>query len=414
VGIAGTGSGGGAAGAAGIGVGPSGSGTTGGGAVAGTSGASPAGSHACASAQTPIVIGAVGELSGIVGGLVLHQVQTVQAWVKFKNAQGGVNCHLIRQYILADDGGDPSRNQSLVQQLIEQDHVIAFVNMTGALAGQASVNYITQKQVPVVGTEGGEAWVYDSPMFFPQQSSGALVDEGAFAALGQVGASQGKNRVATVSCIEASVCAAIYNLAPTYAPKFGLTLVYRGQGSLVQPDFTSSCQGAKSAGAQLFLIGLDANSATRIAQSCASVNYHPIFAVTSSVAQPQLASDPLLNGLVVNMPVLPWLVTSNPAIREFQQALKQYAPSLQPDATTIPGWVSAKLFEAATQHLSEPPTSESILSGLWAMNNNDLGGLTYPLTFTKGQNAPQVFCTWIVQVKDGQWSSPNGNQRICA
>jgi hypothetical protein len=87
---------------------------------------------------------------------------------------------------------------------------------------------------------------------------------------------------------------------------------------------------------------------------------------------------------------------------------------LQPDATTIPGWVSAKLFEAATQHLSEPPTSESILSGLWAMNNNDLGGLTYPLTFTKGQNAPQVFCTWIVQVKDGQWSSPNGNQRICA
>jgi hypothetical protein len=60
-------------------------------------------------------------------------VRAVAAWAAAVNATGGLNCHPVK-YIIEDDGGDPSRNQALTQQLVEQDHVIALVHVDAPLA----------------------------------------------------------------------------------------------------------------------------------------------------------------------------------------------------------------------------------------------------------------------------------------
>jgi branched-chain amino acid transport system substrate-binding protein len=104
---------------------------------------------------------------------------------------------------------------------------------------------------------------------------------------------------------------------------------------------------------------------------------------------------------------------SSPAVDAFNAAMAKYAPGVPVDTNTMVGWVAAKLFEEATTHLSEPPTSASVLAGLWSIKNNDLAGLTYPLTFTKGQNAPKVFCYWLITIQGGKFVSPNGGQRSC-
>jgi branched-chain amino acid transport system substrate-binding protein len=228
-----------------------------------------------------------------------------------------------------------------------------------------------------------------------------------------IGLPQGQNRLATFNCIEAASCSALYSVAPGLASKYHLNLVYRAEGSLVQPDFTSTCQAAKSAGAQLFFIFMDPNSIERIARSCASVNYHPQLFVATGDAPPQ-ATDPLLDGMYVSMPVLPWMVTSNPGIAEYRNVMAKYGAGLLPSNSSIVGWVSAKLFQLAAQHLPDAPTSESLLDGLWSIKGNDLGGLTVPLTFSRDQSAPMTFCYWQEQFKNGQIISPNNGQRTCS
>ena len=402
---AGTGISGASSGTGPVGVSSSGAATQGG-AVAGSKPAS------CSGTKAPVIIGTVGEQSGPIGSAVVNGVKAVQAWVAATNAKGGVNCHPIR-YIVEDDGGDPSRQQALVQQVVEQDHVIGFVYMDAVITGQSTVNYLTQKGIPVIGDESGSPWFYQSPMYFPQIPSADVMLEGGFAGLADQTRGQGKTKLAVVTCVEVPSCADLYNLGPAWASKFGMNVVYRAQVSVAQPDYTSTCQSAQAAGAQLALVTLDLNSMERWVRSCNSVNYHPQYSTESNDAYPALASVPGYEGMVVGLPAIPWVVTSNPGVAEFQATIRQYAPGLQPDHAGLIGWISAQLFAVAAANLSDPPTSQSILSGLWSIKNNDLGGLTVPWTFTQGQNAPRTLCYWLAQVKNGQWISPNNGQRAC-
>ena len=62
---------------------------------------------------------------------------------------------------------------------------------------------------------------------------------------------------------------------------------------------------------------------------------------------------------------------------------------------------------------SEPPTAESVLNGLWSIQNDSLGGLTYPLTFVRDQPAERKACWFGFAVKDGIWVSPDGFKLHC-
>src|SRR5439155_16314838 len=125
----------------------------------------------------PIRIGSVGTLSGPAGALLKDAVLAVQVWVKWKNAGGGLGGHTI-EYSVADDGADPARHRALVQDFVERRKVIAFVQNQEGLVGPSAADYPTQHGIPVVNTEGGGNYPYDSPMYFPTTSSG---DQLAFA-----------------------------------------------------------------------------------------------------------------------------------------------------------------------------------------------------------------------------------------
>jgi branched-chain amino acid transport system substrate-binding protein len=366
----------------------------------------------CTTPGSTITIGSVGEQSGLVGASVYAGVQAVQAWVTATNAVGGLDCHPVR-YVVLDDGGDPSRNQTLTQQLVEQDHAIALVYVDAPFAGQASVNYLTAKHIPVIGSETGEDWFYSHPYYFPQVSSGAQVLEAAIAAAAEVGIPEGKTKLATFSCVEASICSQLYALGPTWAPKFGLKLVYRGQGSIAEPDYTAGCQAAQQAGAQILYIGLDASSLIRMMRSCVSINYRPMFLTASSSAGTAVLAQDGSDGMVVGMTALPFMVTSNAGVVEFQNTLARYAPGVPPSVPAITGWIAAKLFELAVEDGHAEPSSQEVLNGLWAIHGNTLGGLTGPLDFAEGQNPPRTLCYWVMEVEHQQFVSPNGSAGKC-
>lgn len=373
-------------------------------------GAAPA---SCSGGETPLKIGTVGHYSGAFGAVLGPGTRAVQAWAAARNAEGGVNCHQVK-YVIADDGADPSRQQALVQQLVERDGVIAFVYMANPITGAASVKYLTEKRVPVIGGSAGEGeWVYSSPMHFPHASSNLLLTRAVFAAQGEVARREGKSKLGVIACVEVQACSRAYDLGESYGPEFGMRVVYRAKVSLVQPDYTSECLAARNAGVETMFLGIEVAGSIRLARSCKSVSYQPLYAIISSVATPSVASTPSFDKVAVGEVVMPWMVTSNPGIAEYQAVLKQYAPGVEPGPNPTAGWASAKVFELATKNMAEPPSSQNILAGLWSIKNNDLGGITAPLTFTKDQNAPKVFCYWTVQLVGGQFVSPNGGKRTC-
>jgi branched-chain amino acid transport system substrate-binding protein len=153
-------------------------------------------------------------------------------------------------------------------------------------------------------------------------------------------------------------------------------------------------------------MAFDSQSYGRVARSCASVGYKPMFSLVPNATN-NIVEIKEMEGAVITSIVLPWFDTSHPAIAEMYQAMKRYTPRAQADTEAGLAWSSAELFRrAATGRLSAVPTSQEVLDGLWSLKGETLGGLTYPLTFTKGQNAEVKSCWWLVVIAHGAFTSP--------
>lgn len=366
----------------------------------------------CSGTEAPITIASVGHQSGVLGATMGGGPKAVSAWAAWINARGGVSCHQVR-HIVADDGGDPARHQALVQQLVEEDGVIAFVQQNAPLSGPSSVPYLERVRVPVIGSEAAQPQFYTSQMFFPQGASDSVLLDAAVRAAARAGVAKGFNTMAILSCVEVPQCSRFGSVGQQVAPEEGVSVVYVAQASIVAPDYTSQCQQAQQRGAQVFFVGVDVNSIQRLLRSCDSIGYHPLYQTGSIAMGNALAAVPSAEGLGGSLGAVPWMLTDRPQVAEYLDVLARYAPGLEPSADTIAGWTSAKLFEKAAQDLPANPTSADVLTGLWAIHDDDLGGLTYPLTFTQGNPAPMVECWFTATISNGAWTSPDGGKLTC-
>jgi len=365
----------------------------------------------CTGPKSPIVLGAVGQMSGVLGIAFVGGTHAIQAWISMINAGGGLGCHPVK-YVPVDDGGDPARNLALVRRLVEQDHVIAMLYDTALLTSQASTSYLESKNVPVVGQEGGELEAVNSPIYFNHASSGLPLIQLTEIAGARVAKAEGKTIVGTLTCQEVSYCNTADKAWAELAPKLGLRLAYRGQASLLNVDFTSQCLAAKNAGVQALVLAFESTGIHRIAQSCAGVGYHPLIVCTSVQSNPDFKTDENLADVVIAQPVHPWFLADFPAIRQYQSVLRQYGPDVSIDSASINGWTAAQLFSRATSAFAaDTVTSEGIMKALWSIKNDDLGGLTYPLSFRPDKPQQQQRCGWVVRVHGGQFTSDG--QRFC-
>ena len=373
--------------------------------------AAPPPGEAVSRAATRVVVASVGTYTGPVGTVFSPGLQTVQAWVRYVNDQGGLNGHEIR-FVVYDDGGDPARHRAQVQEAVETEHAIAFVYNAEAISGRGSVEYLAKKGVPVIGNEGASPWFYDHPNYFPQASVGLLVLVAAVHSAGQLAIPAGYRKLATVTC-EVEQCRLADRIWAETAPKVGFEHVYRGTASVVQPDFTADCLAARNAGAQVFMVGLDTNSLGRLAASCARQGYRPRFAAAAPVPADEMKNDPNLNDMTASSSVFPYFQGGTPATDEYQQVMQRYGSKVAKGTSSALGWVSAKLLQRAATGLPDPTTPEAILRGLWTLRDETLGGLTHPLTFVQDQNASKRTCWFTIQIADRSWRSPDQNQLHC-
>ena len=381
-------------------------------AAAGTGGAAAPGGPAtaatppggCPAPCGPVIVGHVGSYSGVFSGFA-NGFRAVEAWAGLMNERGGVDGHPVR-VIVAEDGGDPARHLALVRQLVEEQGAIAFVGCFCPTTGAAAVDYLNKKRVPVIGGNPSVNYYDRSPMHFPQTSMADGYVRMWAASTAELAVPQKKSTVAILACSEIQVCKDEANGVPKHAPDFGMKVVYSAQASLAAPDYTAECLAARNAGADVFMLAFDPNSYPRVARSCSSVGYKPLFSLVADVTNGTAQID-VMEGAFVGNPVRAWTDLGHPGVAEMHRAFKLHARGGEVDNTAGLEWVSAKLFERAIRgRLSPAPTSEDVLKGLWSVKNDNLGGLTAPLTFTEGVPDKPFACWSLVVVSGRKWTSP--------
>ncbi len=359
--------------------------------------------------KSTINLGNVGTYSGVIGAVFSGAQQTMGVWQAYVNAHGGLNGHPVHVYI-EDDGGDPSTSESDVEQEVTQDHVIAFVGNLVPLTASASVSYLQQQDIPVIGGDASSDTWWQSPVMFPQGGSDLGDDQAIFTIKGA--AARGDTKMGVMYCVEDPTCSdGIQSLIQQGGGSAaGVTTVYSSSFSITQPDFTSNCLDAKQAGATFIYFAGDGDSLERMADDCAEQGYKPLFVGDSIAITANLASDPNLNGLLAGQTDFPWVDSYTPAQATYQQAVKTYDPSLAGSATTAAEWTAGMLAVAASSDLTATPTSAEFFQGLWGIKNNNLGGLAPPLTFTQGQDATPSDCYFLMTLNNGRFQDlDNGN-----
>src|SRR5256885_577556 len=278
-----------------------------------------------ATGSTPLVLASVGTYSGPVGSLVVPMLQGAQMWVSSVNAKGGLNGHPVK-VVVYDDGFDPARHRSQVQDAVERRGALAFLQNGETATGEASVAYVTEKRIPVIGVTGGESWDYTSPMYFPQASSGDFQFEAYPPSISRQVVPRGLTKIGTLVCVEAKACTDMENIWAKSAKSVGMEHVYKAKVSITQPDFTAECLAARNAGVQVLFVLMDSNTVNRVGASCGRQNYHPTIAITGQSLSPAMEHDPNLDadGMVSSMAVSPWFTTGTPATDEFRAALAAY------------------------------------------------------------------------------------------
>jgi branched-chain amino acid transport system substrate-binding protein len=382
----------------------------------GTPGGPPtpgAGLPADSAKKSPLIVATMCNCSGPAGSSTVPMIQGTQIWLKLINGRGGLNGHAVKQ-VLYDDGSDPARNRAEVQEAVERQHAIAFFMEAAPLSAKASIDYITSKGIPVVGTDLADAWDYESPMYFPQASADRPSIYAAVAGAAQQLVPAGKTKLGLVYCAEAEQCSRIEKGWAEFAPKVGFQVAYESPVSLAQPDFTAVCLSARNAGAQAVAVLADTNTVTRFAASCNRQGYRPVITGMSQTVADRFRDDPGIENYVGVTTVFPFFQSGTPATDEYHEALRSQGGGATAGVGTATGWAAAKLLEKVGANLPEPPTSDAILKGLWSLRADDLGGLTYPLSFAQGQTATKTACWFLIGTKDSKWVSPDGFQRHCA
>jgi branched-chain amino acid transport system substrate-binding protein len=375
------------------------------------------GNAAQASAATPsgapIVLGSVGTYSATTGNFSDPGEPAIQAWADWVNAHGGINGHPVK-LIVKDNMNDEAQAVSEVQQLVQHDHVVAFVSNQDGSLNSGYATYLQQQQIPVLGGSVYTLEPWDNnPMFFPQGMT-ALPQLNAII---QSAKKAGHTKIGSLACSEAAQCAQANSFLKSLATKGGTQYVYGGLVSSTAPDYTASCLAAQQAGTQaLVLLVPTAAEGQTIASDCARQNYKPAYIIPGEAIGPGYLKPQFANA-INNAPVQPWFSTA-PDMKTFHEAMQKYTKinfkTTEEPMNAVDAWVSGLMFQEAVKlsGATGVPTSQQILAGLAKFNDQKLGGMTGGLTFNNPSSKSEG-CYFTVVIKNQHFTLPGGATPDC-
>jgi branched-chain amino acid transport system substrate-binding protein len=379
---------------------------------AATTGSAGTGGSSTKASGTPYVIGTISDVTGAEASSEGTTNATLQVWVDWVNANGGINGHPVK-LIAFDTQFNPANALADAKQLIS-DHIIALVSDQTSFDSTFE-SAMQQAGIPVVG--GGlfqQSW-YTNPDFYPQGTTTlpSLYNEI------KLGVNKGMTKMGWFYCAESPACSQSVPLIKGLAQIAGANLAYTASVSASAPNYAAQCLAAQSAGVQFLAIGDNSSTIIRVAQSCAQQNFKPLEVGTDGSVTAEWATSPVMQGALAVQQNAPFSDTANSAIATMIGAIKKYNPSILTAGSwgenDVYSWASGQLFAAAAKagNLGDNPTAAGVVQGLTSLKAETLGGLAPPLTFASGQNH-EIYCEFVQGVSGNKFVQPQGDSLVCA
>jgi branched-chain amino acid transport system substrate-binding protein len=382
-------------------------------------GASTAPSAAPAT-KSPVLIGALVDLTGSAKGDRDRLAKVLPAWAKFVNAHGGLGGHPV-QLDIHDTTSDAATAQSEATALIAKQPVAIYLDSSATES--AIAESLGKSGIPIVGV-GYSPAVWGAKLtslgvncdpsgkpvpcalpnaFTLATTFGAVIDMSAVAAK-----EAGATKVAMVACAEIDSCS---SAEPEFqATVKALGMQYEGliKVSSSAPDYTAQCIQLIQDKVDYVFTAIQEEGTVKLWNSCAEQGFEGKFvSSTSAICCNLLKIDKLR--LVGSLNAFPWFVDDAP-VKQFRDAMT--AGGLSADdyssSTATGAWSALQLVAKASATLPDSPTKADVLNGLYSLKDETLDGLLPPVTFTRGQPAPPRNCFWLLSYQDQKLANPLG------
>jgi branched-chain amino acid transport system substrate-binding protein len=340
---------------------------------------------------------------GFIDALTGRNTQGVQsaslaaAWVKWVNANGGIGGHPV-QVIVEDSKNDPGTAQSVVQDLVQNKHVVAL--MIDDTTAEASIApYVAAHHIAMIGGFGVSptTWSVLPNWFTMGTTVPTFITMGAVAA-----AATGATSFGAATCTDTATCAAVGPLYKGATAAEGLKFA----GVVGMPDdaasYTAQCLTLIQAGANSIVLSIPPDTASFVVNDCTQQGYKGTYVLSGTTFnQSKFASDKGTT-FVGGLNAFPWWSNAAP-VKQFRAVMAQYAPGLDySDSATTAAWATLELFRAALGNPTETVTTASVIKAYDSLHGETLDGLLpQPLTFTAGKPAPPVNCFWLYKYNGG-------------
>lgn len=361
--------------------------------------------------DTEIKVGAILPQTGPSAVSFAASEDGMRARIDQANASGELGKRKITLTV-ADDAGDPARNVTAAQQLVEQNGVFGIIE--NSLAADASAKYLNQKSVPVAGWHLGLASFGKYPNMFGWRNSQPPDPATTFTnrdvlVLNKLGAT----KIALVGANTSNSSTFINQIEQAIKLTPGMKVVYKTTDvSISQRDFTAEAQKIKDSGADGMYTGMDFLQNVGLSAALKQDNYNVKATVYPGGYDSRVVNLPGIDGVYFGIEVIPF-EQNPPSFQAYKTQMQKANKFFQGEIPYI-GWLSADaLIEGIKAAGTSCPTRKGFITNLRLEKNWSAHGAFAPIDFATIFGRP-FYCTYYVQVQSGAFVPVFDGKPVCA
>lgn len=319
-----------------------------------------------------------------------------------QNKAGGVKGRKL-DLVAKDDGYEPDRSVTAVNELLDQAKVFALIGPVGTPTASATQPIATQKEVPFIGAFTGAGFLRN-----PQLAN-----------VINVRASYGQETEAWVKHLtedrKAQKIAILYqddSFGQAGLSGVKAAMDKRGMKLAAEGTFKRNTVAVKTALLEIRKANPDAVVMVGPYKPCAEfiklakqVGMKSAFVNISFVGADALAAElgPEGDGVIVSQVVPFPQDTKIPVVARYHAALKAIDAQAKPGFISLEGYLVGRMAIMALEKVEGAPTRKSFLDAIYKAGKFDLGGMTLQFGPGDNQGSDQVFMT-IIQA-DGSFKA---------
>jgi branched-chain amino acid transport system substrate-binding protein len=359
--------------------------------------------------DTTIKIGAFGALSGPVAAVGVPVKKGMEAYVKYVNDQGGVHGRKI-ELIFEDDQFNPANALAAVKKLVEQDKVFAISPGLGTPGVLATLDYLTEKQVPFVYPMTGAsqpAYPLKKNTFTVQPN---YVDEGKI--LVQYTAEKMGAKKVAVLWQNSDIGKQGLEGVKAQVAKAGVQLVYEGAHDVKDVDFSTHILKAKEAGADSVILYTVVGQCAGILKEAQKQGYKANFITTyinSDLNLLKLAGD-AAEGLLIGGWV-PIADLNEPNFKKFMEIYQKYNNTAEtPSGYATAGFIAGEILVEALKRTGKELDRDGLIKALESFKDYS-GILAQGITYTTDSHSGVKYLL-LIKVNAGKFEMLNKEKYI--